>query len=134
MNRLCTWTLLIFVSSLQAFGQEIVAMAGSVSPRASRMQDRGPADPATKLGSIRLIFKQSSGQKAALAQLLSEQQDPNSPQFHKWLTPEQYADRYGASQVSIDRVAAWLTSEGFTVDYRARGRDWIAFTGTAAQV
>ena len=34
----------------------------------------------------------------------------------------------------LARVRAWLTSAGLTIDYAARGRDWIAFSGTAAQV
>jgi len=36
-------------------------------------------------------------QQAALEQLLKEQQDPASPNYHNWLTPETYADRFGAS-------------------------------------
>src|SRR5208283_2764756 len=32
------------------------------------------------------------------------------------------------------KLVAWLTSEGFTVNRSARGRNWIAFSGTAGQV
>jgi subtilase family serine protease len=66
--------------------------------------------------------------------LLAAQRDPSSPSFHNWLTPEQYADRFGLSTTDLARVTAWLRSAGFTVEYTARGRDWIAFSGTAAQV
>jgi len=29
--------------------------------------------------------------------MLADQQNPSSPQFHKWLTPEEYGDRFGLS-------------------------------------
>jgi subtilase family serine protease len=34
----------------------------------------------------------------------------------------------------LDKIAAWLRSQGFAVQYTARGRDFISFTGTASQV
>jgi uncharacterized protein (TIGR03437 family) len=69
-----------------------------------------------------------------LQQLLEEQQNPSSPNYHKWLTPEQYADRFGVTQTDIDKITAWLTSQGFTVNSVARGRTWMTFSGTAAQI
>ena len=69
------------------------------------------------------MFKATPAQQAALEQLLAEQQDPASPNYHNWLTPEQYADRFGVSQNDIDKIVSWLETEGFTVDQVARGRD-----------
>ena len=46
-------------------------------------------------------------------QLLRDQQNP-SPDFHRWLTPEQYADRFWPERRAITRkIIAWLTSNGF---------------------
>jgi hypothetical protein len=66
--------------------------------------------------------------------LLEEQQDPSSPNYHHWLTPEQYADRFGLSQNDINQVEAWLKAQGFEVTQTARSRTWVSFSGTAAQV
>ena len=96
--------------------------------------DQGPVEPAFRVGYITLMLKKTDAQQAALEQLLQQQQDPASPNYHDWLTPEQYADRFGLSQSDLDKISAWLQSEGFTVEYVARGRNWLAFSGTAGQV
>lgn len=81
-----------------------------------------------------LELKPSAAQQSALDHLLASQQNPASPDFHKWVTPEQYAGRFGASQSDVDRITAWLRSEGFTALRVARSRTWIQFSGTAGQV
>ena len=81
-----------------------------------------------------LIFTPSAAQQSHLEQLLAAQQNPSSPDFHKWLTPEQFADRFGISGSDHSKVVAWLQSEGLTVNESARGRNWLAFSGTAGQV
>jgi uncharacterized protein (TIGR03437 family) len=83
---------------------------------------------------MQLLTKPSVAQQADLNQLLVDQQNPSSPQFHKWLTPEEFANRFGLSSSDHSKIAAWLQSEGFTIDKLARGRNWVAFTGTADQV
>jgi subtilase family serine protease len=65
---------------------------------------------------------------------LAQQQDPKSPKYHQWITPEQWADRYGLSQNDVAKISAWLKLQGFAVGNVARGRNWITFSGTAAQV
>ena len=96
--------------------------------------DQGPVDADLQLGNVTLVLRPSATQQAALEQLLAEQQDPASSNYHKWLTPETYAERFGASAADLEKIAAWLRSEGFTVRYTARGRDFISFGGTAGQV
>ena len=44
-----------------------------------------------------LLLRPSPAQHADLQQFLSDLQNPASPLFHQWLTPEQYADRFGLS-------------------------------------
>jgi len=111
-----------------------VALSGHVNPRARAEYDQGRVDPSQVLPYVSLIVKQTAQQQADLEQLLAEQQDPSSPNYHKWLTPEQYADRFGASQDDLNQVAAWLQQQNLTVVGTARGRNWIAFRGTAGQI
>ena len=63
-----------------------------------------------------ILFKRSPAQQAGLDRLLSDQQNPSSPSYHQWLTPEQFGDRFGVSAGDASKVADWLRSEGFTVD------------------
>jgi subtilase family serine protease len=111
-----------------------VAVRGSVPRQAQPKFDRGAVEPGFRLGNITLMLRPSAAQQAALDRLLAEQQDSASPNYHNWLTPEGYAERFGASAADLDNVAAWLRSEGFAVQYTARGRDFISFSGTAGQV
>jgi Pro-kumamolisin, activation domain/Bacterial Ig-like domain (group 3) len=113
---------------------QMVVLAGNVHGLAQAKHDQGRADAGMKLEYITMQMQPSARQQAGLNQLLQQQQDPSSPNFHKWLTPEQYADRFGLSQNDVEKVKVWLRSEGFAIVQVARGRDWIAFSGTAALV
>jgi len=81
-----------------------------------------------------VVFKQSAAQRANLASLLQEQQDSNSPSYHVWLTPDQYADRFGITPANLAKVISWLEAAGFRVDYVSRSRTWVMFSGTAGQI
>ncbi|MGA2599230.1 MAG: protease pro-enzyme activation domain-containing protein, partial [Bryobacteraceae bacterium] len=111
-----------------------VTLRGNVNPLARPEFDQGAVDPSFNLRGIMLVLKQSATQQSAINQLLEQQQDQTSPKYHKWLTPQQYADQFGMSPSDIAKITAWLKSEGFTVDEVANGRNWIRFSGTAAQV
>lgn len=112
----------------------LAKISGNVKGAARAEWDRGLVDPAMKLNYVRLMFQASPAQQAALDQLLSEQQNPRSANFRKWLTPEQYADRFGVSQTDINKVLGWMRSQGFDIITVARGRRWVAFNATVQQV
>ena len=111
-----------------------VFLAGHVHPLARPQFDLGRMDPSEVLAGLSLELKPSGSQQTELDQLLAAQQDPSSADYHRWLTPEQYADRFGASLDDINKMAAWLEQQGFQVTGVARARNWISFRGTAAQV
>ena len=111
-----------------------IALAGNIHPLAKPEYDQGPVEPTLQFSSITVVMAPSPTQQAALDQLLAQQQDRTSPNYHKWLTPEQYADRFGLSQNDVNKVALWLQSEGLTVLRVARGRNAIVVSGTAAQI
>ena len=111
-----------------------VTLHGNVNPLAQPRFDQGAVPPSLNLRGMMLVLKPSDAQQAALDQFLAEQQNPSSPNYHKWLTPQQYADRFGASQSDIAKITAWLQSQGFTVDSVANGRNWVRFSGSAGQV
>src|SRR5664279_3161864 len=113
---------------------QTVPLRGNVHHLAQPQFDQGPVDPAMRLGTITLTTVPTPAQQKAINQLLAQQQDRKSSNYHKWLTPEQYADRFGLSQNDMQQMASWLKSKGFTMIQQARSRNWISFTGTAAQV
>ena len=111
-----------------------VVLRGSVPLQAQPKYDRGAVEPGFRPGNITLMLRPSADRQEALEQLLAEQQDPASPNYHNWLTPESYAEKFGASAADLDKIADWLRSQGLAVEYTARGRDFISFSGTASQV
>ncbi len=113
---------------------QTVVLKGNVNPKAQPQYDKGPLDPFMKLTHVSLLIQPSAEQQAALKQLLAEQQDSSSANYHKWLTPEQFGLRFGLSNADIAKITHWLRSQGFSGVQIARGRDWIAFGATAAQV
>jgi subtilase family serine protease len=107
---------------------------GVVNPRVRREDDSGPVETARKLSQLTLVFRRTPEQREALDRLLEELQDPSSSNYHNWLTPDEFGDRFGTSAENLNRAADWLRSEGFVVGSTGRSRGWIVFSGTVAQV
>lgn len=110
-----------------------VALQGNVAPRVLAAEDRGLAPADAPLTSMALRFSMTSTQQAALEQLLVDQQNPASPRYHQWLTPEQFRAQFGLGADDIARVTSWLSSQGFTVTEVGRGGTFVRFSGTVAQ-
>ena len=110
------------------------AVVGGAHPMARAELDRGPVAGSMRIDHAAMVFKPSPEQQLALEKLLREQQDPTSPNYHRWLTPEEFGERFGMSENDLAEVSAWLKSQGLTVEGYARGRNRIFFSGTAAQV
>jgi pseudomonalisin len=105
-------------------------LRNSVSPRATAARWLRAADPDESLDmSITLRLQQAD----ALAALIAAQQDPQSPQYHHWLTPEEFATRFAPSPDAYGAVVDWLQREGFAVRPRVSGLR-IDFSGQVAHV
>jgi len=104
-------------------------------PRLARSEfDQGEADGAMQMTHVRLVLQRSAAQQAALDQYLAELQDKSSPNYHQWLTPEQFGKLYGPADADIAKLVAWLGSHGLTIETVAKGRTNIAFSGTVSQI
>jgi subtilase family serine protease len=106
----------------------------SLHPKAKPEYDQGAVEPETNFGYVTLMTSPSPSQQRALDQLMAEQQDPSSANFHKWLTPEEYGAQFGLSRNDINKITSWLKAQGFTVVSVAAGRNSIVFSGTATQI
>jgi hypothetical protein len=111
-----------------------VVLTKSVHFKAKPQNDRGAVDPSLKLSYITLLMGPAPAQQKLLDQFLIDVQNPKSPSYHKFLTVQQYADKYGLSQNDLNKITAWLTSQGFEIVRTGGGRNLVIFSGTAAQV
>jgi subtilase family serine protease len=94
----------------------------------------GPVPSTSMLDQLTLVLSRSPQQEQELAALLSEQQNPASPNYHRWLTPTEMGDLFGLSRQDIAAVSAWLQSQGLQVNWVSPGKTFIGFKGTAADV
>src|SRR5437667_12792797 len=74
--------------------QRLVPLAGNTYPLAHPEFDQGRVFDAQPLRRMLLVLQRSPEQEAALQKLLSEQQDTPSPNYHAWLTPEQFGKQF----------------------------------------
>jgi subtilase family serine protease len=73
--------------------------------------------------------------QAEFDELSKEIDDPNSPHYQQWLTPQEMHARFGETKEQFQAVEAWLKSEGFEITGETYGQneDYIKFQGTADQ-
>jgi len=111
-----------------------VVVPGHLNPMAKAEFDRGAVPGSFVLRGMTLTVRRTAAQQRDLNRLLAAQQNPSSPQYHKWLAPEAFANRFGASPNDLATLQQWLESQGFQIKAVARGRTFIRFDATAAQV
>ena len=105
-----------------------------VHPLATRQNDLGRVNGNRIFHRMVLLLQRSAAQQADLDRLLKEQEDPQSPQYRKWLTPAEFGQRFGPSANDLARITGWLKGQGFSVEKPSNGRQFILFTGSSAQV
>ncbi|MFP5237751.1 MAG: protease pro-enzyme activation domain-containing protein [Acidobacteriota bacterium] len=129
---LCAQTPAVRIPS-EISSSQMAVLRGSQLPQANPQFDAGRMPANTRLNGISIYFKPSPAQEADLQALLVAQQDPASPLYHQWLTPDQFAARFGMASQDIATVETWLQQQGFTIDYVNRSRNAVHFSGTVGQ-
>ncbi|HWM69126.1 MAG TPA: S53 family serine peptidase [Steroidobacteraceae bacterium] len=77
---------------------------------------------------------------AALEQLLKDQTDESSPNYHHWLTPAQFKSQFGPNPPDVAKAKSLLASAGFTVtgeqtqSLQVRGPVWAVEKAFATQL
>jgi len=110
-----------------------VSVHPAAAPSAAR---HGPAELGEALGDTNgahLSISLRVADEDGLTALLRDQQDPSSPYYHRWLTPEEYGDRFGLPQAKYTRIIDWLAAEGFEVT-RYPNRLFVEAVGNVRQV
>ena len=112
----------------------LTKLKGNVHPLARAQNDLGAAPVSLPMNHMQLLLQRSPAQEAALDAYLASLQVKGSPNYHKWLTPQQFGSLYGPSDADIQKLTGWLEGQGFTVNSVANGRTRIDFSGSVAQV
>src|SRR5216683_692209 len=111
-----------------------VALQGNTHPEARLANDRGAVANDFAMEHMLLQLKRSPEQEQALQQFIDELHTKGSPNFHHWLTAQEFGERFGLAKPDLDAIAAWLQSHGFHVNVVYPSGMLIDFSGTAGQV
>jgi len=114
--------------------QNVVPLHGGVHRMARTEFDRGAVTDSQPADHMIVTLKRSKDQEIALRQLLVEQQDKSSKNYHAWLTPDQFGQQFGPSDSDVQAVTDWLTSRGFSNLKVSPGRTRVEFSGNIGQV
>jgi hypothetical protein len=110
------------------------AISGALTVLPPAVTDLGAAPASTPIGRMQLVLARTSSQQQALEELLANQQNPASPQYRQWLTPNAFGETFGPSRDRLDALTLWLAAQGFTGIRLDAGRSLLEFSGTAAAV
>ena len=113
---------------------QMITLQGNVHPLARAAYDQGPLADAQPLHRMLLLLQRGPDQEKTLRQLLDDQQSVSSPNFHQWLTPQQFGAQFGPAPADVQTVTTWLQSQGFKINRVSAGMSVIEFDGTAGQV
>ena len=90
----------------------------------------GPTDPKRL---ISLSISMATASDAEINRALAAIEDPNSPEYHHYLTPEEYAKRFGPSAAALATVERSLSDAGFHVTLPTAGGSLLGAQGAVAQ-
>ena len=94
----------------------LIRLQGHVSRAARPEFDRGRAPDSLPQDHILMMLRRSGPREQELQQFIQRQYDPRSPDFHRWLTPQQFGERFGPSTQDTGKVTQWLTQKGFRLN------------------
>ena len=88
--------------------------------------------PATN--QLRFVVTLPQGNQAGLDALLHELYTPGNPHYRQFLTPAQFADRFGAPVADYQALVSFLKQNGLTVTRTYADRTMVAVTAPVAAV
>ena len=95
------------------------------------MQPEGTLDGSTNLD---LVIGLPLRNQDALADLLQQQYAPTSPQYHHWLTPDEFTAKFGPTQQDYQAVIEFARANGFTITGTHSNRTLVDVRGSVANI
>jgi len=117
--------------SIRAADAGLVTLSGHVPAMVSGLQAKGQLPATTNLD---LTIGLPLRNQEALTNLLQEIYDPTSPNFHHYLTPEEFTAQFGPTEQDYQSVIDFARASGFTVTGTHLNRMLLDVSGQAADV
>jgi uncharacterized repeat protein (TIGR01451 family) len=106
-------------------------LSGHVPAAVSKLAAKGDLAATTN---VSLALGLPLQHREALTNLLAQIYDPASPYYHRFLSPEQFAEQFGPSEQDYAAVADFARANGLTVTGRHSNRMLLEVTGNPASI
>ncbi len=123
---------LVTSTSAQTPPNPLQEVPGSVPPELGNPA-LNPAVPGVNATETTVLVLRPRNE-AGLEKLISEVNDPNSPQYQKFLTAAEFKNLFAPEQQAVDEVSQFLKDKGLTITYTSTDNLVISATGTRAQL
>ena len=111
-----------------------VTLAGSKHQLVQPRFEVGAVEPGLKMTRVIVALTPPKEVEDQLQTFLNHQQDRTSPDYHHWLTPEEFGQKFGPAPQDILAVKGWLEQQGLQVTAIAKSGLWMELSGTSAQM
>jgi hypothetical protein len=128
-----TWATLLFFVVANARSAERQIVHGHVV-RAVRELNLQPVGRLATSTNLDLAISLPLRNQEALTNLLQQQYAPTSPQYHHWLTPEEFAAKFGPTEQVYQTVIEFAKANGFTITGTHSNRTLVDVRGSVAAI
>jgi subtilase family serine protease len=128
---LCATFLLLFAAPAPARAAEGQILWGHVPAVVSHLQ---PVERLAPERRMKLAIGLPLRNQGGLNTLLQQLNDPASPNYHHWLTPEQFTEGFGPSVEDYQAVVAFAKANGLTVTGTHPNRMVLNVEGSVAAI
>ncbi|MEU6231722.1 protease pro-enzyme activation domain-containing protein [Kitasatospora sp. NPDC047058] len=108
-----------------------VSLPNTVTPAVARSEKKGDV-PADQQLSVAVSLKLRN--TAELDRFLGAIATPGTPEYGRYLTPQQFTERFGPTQAAVEQVKAYLAAQGLAVSGVSDNRQVVNAHGTAEQI
>jgi subtilase family serine protease len=128
--RTILFSAIVGASPVLFSGPLFAGSAVQLSPLVAESTLIGPLDPNRQI-SVVLVLPLSDPQGAA--NFVRHLSTPGDPLYHHYLTPEQFAERFGGNASDYAALREWATANGLTVSQESTARIDLTVRGSVAQ-
>ena len=114
--------------------KQLVTIHNRIHPLAQARYDVGSLPNSFALHRMLLLLNRPDEREADLQRFLHDVQNRKSLNYHHWMTPQTFGQRFGPADSDIQTVKGWLQSHGFAISRVTTSKTMIEFSGTAGQL
>jgi subtilase family serine protease len=89
--------------------------------------------PLDKGKQISVLLALPSSDPAGLADFVQHVSTPGDLLYHQYLTPQQFAERFGGDEADYSALKSWATAKGLVVSNESSGRTNLTVRGSVSQ-